>query len=188
MRKSDARGVFVHVTHRDGKATVALDAVDPAGRFLKNAETDLSIIRQGEDKQELKMTQVAPGRYQAEFATPTNGTYHLELGQKTGGAVNRQARALVVGYDEEFRLKPTNEELLQNLARVTGGQYQPTPTAVFEAPERTANRTIPLWPTLIIAALVLFVIDVALRRIDFTLLLGGYRKGARIYPPAATGR
>ena len=38
--------------------------------------------------------------------------------------------------------------------------------------ERTASRPVPLWPYLLIAAALVFVVDVALRRIDVDLLLG----------------
>ena len=44
----------------------------------------------------------------------------------------------------------------------------PKPESVFDAPERTAPRAEPLWPYLATAAAFLFVLDVALRRIDLT--------------------
>jgi hypothetical protein len=93
------------------------------------------------------------------------------LQKQQGQMLSQQSRGLVVGYDEEFRLRPTNEELLQAIARVSGGAYNPEPEAVFADLGRTAPRTIPLWPYLIAAAALLFLADVALRRIDFALLL-----------------
>ena len=77
-----------------------------------------------------------------------------------------------MNYDDELRLRPTDEKLLEAVARVSGGTYRPAPEAVFAPDERTASQPVPLWPYLVIAAALLFLADVALRRIDFDLLLG----------------
>jgi hypothetical protein len=53
--------------------------------------------------------------------------------------------------------------------------YKPEPEAVFALDERTASQPLPLWPYLLMAAALIFVADVALRRIDFDLLLGRSR-------------
>jgi len=93
-----------------------------------------------------------------------------------------QSRGLVVGYAEELRLKPTNEDLLRAVSRLSGGMYNPTPEQVFQAPEKIAQRTTPLWPYLVVAAALMFLADVALRRIDFTLLFGRRWAAAQFAP------
>jgi Mg-chelatase subunit ChlD len=171
MRKSEAKGVVVQVEQKERKATVTLDAVNAAGKYLNQADTELKIIDPQLGDRQLAMAQTAPGRYVAEFDTPRSGAYHLEMLQKQQGQMlSQQSRGLVVGYDDEFRLRPTNEELLQAIARVSGGAYNPEPEAVFADLGRTAPRTTPLWPYLVAAAALLFLADVALRRIDFALL------------------
>ena len=124
------------------------------------------------------MAQVAPGRYQAEFDTTRPGSYQLMFSQtKDTQLVGRQTRGLAVGYPDELRLRPANTELLKSIAggdRAAGST--PTPESVFDAPERTAPRAVPLWPYLATAAVFLFVLDVALRRIDLTLLFARRRR------------
>ncbi len=172
MRKSEAKGVVVQVEQKEGKATVTLDAVTPAGKYLNQVDTELTVIDPQLGDRKVAMSQTAPGRYVGAFDTPRSGAYHLEMLQKQQGqTLSQQSRGLVVGYDDEFRLRPTNEELLQAIARVSGGTYNPEPEAVFEDLGRTASRTTPLWPYLVVAAALLFLADVALRRIDFDLLL-----------------
>ena len=118
------------------------------------------------------MQQVAPGRYVARVKTADEGAYHFDLSQWVGGqAAFRQTRGMIVGYPEELRLRTTNEELLRRIADVTGGQYNVKPQDLFADAEKTAHRAQPLWPFLVTAALVLFVLDVALRRVDFSLLI-----------------
>ncbi len=173
MRKSEAKGVVVQVEQKERKTTVTLDAVNAAGRYLNQVETELTVIDPQLNTHKLAMVQTAPGRYLAVFETPHVGAYHLEMSQKQKGQMlAQQSRGLVVGYDDEFRLRPTNEELLQSLARVSGGTYRPEPEAVFDDLGRTAPRTTPLWPYLVAVAASLFLADVALRRIDFALLFG----------------
>jgi Mg-chelatase subunit ChlD len=174
MRKGDARGIVVQVDHKARKATVTLDSVDAAGRFLNQAETELTVIDPQLGTKKLAMTQSAPGRYVAEFDTPLAGAYHMELAQKhQGKLLYRQSRGLAVGYPDELRLRPTNEELLQAIAQASGGQYDPEPETIFEPTDRTAARPTLLWPYLVTVAALLFLLDVALRRIDFALVLGG---------------
>jgi Mg-chelatase subunit ChlD len=183
MRKSEAKGVVVQVEQKERKATVTLDAVNPAGKYLNQVDTELTVIDPQLGDRKLAMSQTAPGRYVGAFETPQSGAYHLEMSQKQQGqTLSQQTRGLVVGYDDEFRLRPTNEELLQAIARVSGGTYNPEPEAIFDDLGRTASRATPLWPYLVAAAALLFLVDVALRRIDFALLLE--RLGLRKNTPA----
>jgi hypothetical protein len=178
MRKSEAKGVHVQVEQRERKATVTLDAVDPVGRYLNQADTELTVIDPQLGSRKLAMTQTAPGRYVAEFDTPHPGAYHLEMAQKKQGtSQSQQSRGLVVGYDDEFRLRPTNTELLQAIARVSGGVYEPAAEAVFADLGHTAPRATPLWPFLVMIAATLFLADVALRRLD----MGGFRARLRVW-------
>jgi Ca-activated chloride channel homolog len=170
MRKSDAKGVAVEVAQRGGRATLTLDAIDPAGRFVNAAETEMTLIDPQLGSKKLPLAQTAPGRYVADFETPLSGPYHLELTQKANGQVlYQQSRGISVGYSDELRLKPTNETLLKSIAEASGGKYQIAATDVFAATGRTARRPMPLWPWLVTAAALVLVLDVALRRIDLSL-------------------
>lgn len=188
MRKNDVKGVIVDVKQERRKATVTLDAIDPAGKFLNQATTEATIIDPQLGQRKLELKQTAPGRYVAEFDTPASGAYHLNLTQRTAGGtlLHQQTRGLIVGYPDELRLHPTNNDLLKTLAESTGGRFDPRPEQLFSTDVaanedsihpagiaatagRTVQRTTPLWPWLVAVALVLFVADVALRRIDFSL-------------------
>jgi hypothetical protein len=173
MRKSDAKGVFVQVDQKDGKAKVTLDAVKTDGKFLNEAAAELTVIEPHGGERKLAMTQTAPGRYVGEFPADKAGTYHVSLTQQAKGQeAAQQSRGLVVNYDDELRIRPTDEKLLEAVAKASGGAFKPDPEAVFAPDERTASRPVPLWPYLLIAAALVFLADVALRRIDFDLLLG----------------
>ena len=177
MRKSETKGVIVQVDQKDRSASVTLDAIDPSGRFLNDADTAMTVIDDQNGKRTLEMVQTAPGRYQASFPTPLTGAYHTEFSQKVGGqVVYQQSRGLAVGYPEELRLRPTNTDLLKSVARVSRGVFDPPAELIFAPNDKLALRATPLWPYLLAAAAMVFVLDVALRRIDFTLI-GRRRSG-----------
>jgi uncharacterized membrane protein len=173
MRKSDAKGMAVDVAQRGGRATLVLDAVDATGRFVNDAETEVTLIDPQLGTRKLPLAQTAPGRYTGEFETPRAGAYHVELTQKKNGQeLYRQSRGLSVGYSDELRLRPTNENLLKRVAEVSGGKANITADQVFAPEARIAMRPTPLWPWLVTAAVLLLVLDVALRRIDLSQRLG----------------
>jgi hypothetical protein len=171
MRKSEAKGVFVDLQRRGSQVEILLDAVDPNGQFVNQATTSLTLLNPRLGREQIAMAQVAPGRYKSTFAAHDPGTYHLELSQQSAGQTTfRQTRGLVVGYPDELRLRPTNEPLLKKVAEVSGGNYNPAAREVFQPDGRSVLRAEPLWPYLLSLVAVLFVIDVALRRIDFSLV------------------
>jgi uncharacterized membrane protein len=186
MRKAEARGVVVQVEYKSRHAMVSLDAIDNSGRFINGADTRLTLIDPALGSIKLPMSQTAPGRYTAEFDTPLVGSYHLEFAQELGGKVlNRQSRGLAVGYPDELRLRAADTALLESLSTITGGRYNPAPEGIFAPSARTAQRAILLWPYLVSTAALLFVLDVALRRIDLPLQFIRFRR--RISVPMTAG-
>lgn len=171
MRKGDARGMQV-TTSVDGKnVTLAVDAVTETGQFVNAAKIDVTLINPLLRRSTQSLTQRAPGRYETTFQTDAPGAYHMELSvTQNGQELSRQSRGLIRGYSDELRLRPTNDQLLEELASVSGGRFNPSPNDLFQRPGEHASRPTPLWPWLLTAAAVLLVADVALRRIDFALL------------------
>lgn len=170
MRKSDARGIIVEATRNGQQASLSVDAVNDLGQFLNNAEVEVTRIDPRLRREKSLLRQTAPGRYATDFETPRAGAYHLEVALKQNDQViYRQSRGMMVGYSDELRIRPTNETLLRSIAEASGGTYALEPENVFDHRHEAAHRPTPLWPYLLTAALVLFVLDVALRRIDFSL-------------------
>lgn len=174
IRKDD-ESFLLEVDHQHATGMLSLEAVDSQGRFLNGGEARLEINRPsgsdtGWESRQLDLRQVAPGRYATSFSAPTpvpprTGTYYLELSFKHDGQpayVGR--RGLVVGYADEFRTRPTDHDLLRSMAETTGGTYNPDPATVFASLGQTVNRTVFLWPYLLMTAMVIFLIDVTVRR------------------------
>jgi Ca-activated chloride channel homolog len=170
MRKSDARGIAVDVSRHGASAELGMDAVDEFGQFLNDANVELTVIDPQLKQEKSALKQVAPGRYLANLATAKPGAYHMELAVKRNDQVlYRQSRGLTVGYSDELRIRPTNEKLLRSVAEISGGSYSPNPAELFKDDGRRAIRPTPLTTALLTLAALLLVLDVALRRIDFSL-------------------
>ena len=170
MRKSDTRGIQMQTARKGDQAEIIVDAVSELGQFLNNAEVELTMIDPRLQRHTLNMPQSSPGRYISDVPLPIAGSYHVEIAVKQKGqVVYRQSRGMMRGYSDELRIRPTNEELLQELASVSGGKFNPTAVELFARGTARATRPTPLWPTLITIAAFLLIIDVLLRRIDLSV-------------------
>ena len=171
MRKSDARGIIVDVNRNGKQTTVNVDAVDEIGQFFNNADVELTLINPNLKRDSFELEQTAPGRYRTEFDTDISGAWHMEISlKKNDQAIYRQSRGLTVGYSDELRIRSTNEALLKSIAESSGGTFISDPSELAAKTEaQPVSRPFPLWPWLVTASLILLALDVALRRIDFSL-------------------
>lgn len=64
----------------------------------------------------------------------------------------------------ETRTAKTNRSLLRQIAEVTGGTYDPAPSEIISS-EGELPATVSLWPWLLGAAILLFVVDTRVKRI-----------------------
>jgi len=171
MRKSDARGIIVDVQRNGKRTTLNVDAVDEIGQFFNNADVELTLINPNLKRDNFTLEQTAPGRYHTEFDTDLSGAWHMEIAlSKNDQVIYRQSRGLTVGYSDELRIRPPNESLLRSVAEASGGSYVSNPSELASVVEsQSVTRPFPLWPWLVTASLILLALDVALRRIDFSL-------------------
>ncbi len=140
------------VARRDGgDLQVTVDAVQ-SGQYVNNKQLTL---RYGGAS--AAMEQVAPGRYQARlpYAEDASGSVVVSDGNEA------VARARVGGPDPEFEVAG-GPALLADIARRSGGT-QVQPGARYAPIAAGVDR--PLWPPLAVAAVLLFLIELALRRL-----------------------
>ena len=71
------------------------------------------------------------------------------------------------GFPEEFRIKPPDTALLQAIAKESGGRYDPPPAELLASSGQTVPETILSWRELLLAAVVLFLVDLLLKRLEW---------------------
>ncbi len=167
MRKTTLSNFQAEITKDKGVAHLAIDALNENGEFLNELDSDISLIGPDLKKKDLAISQTAPGKYELEFSTKEIGPYFLNIMQKQAGdIVNTQVTGTVVSYPEEYLVSNANEPLLKQLSSVSDGKYNISAADAFRLPENPVVLRIHLWRPFLIAALILLLIDIALRRID----------------------
>ncbi|MGA8026705.1 MAG: VWA domain-containing protein, partial [Bryobacteraceae bacterium] len=74
---------------------------------------------------------------------------------------------------EELRDYGSNEALLAQISKLTGGRFNPPPESIFDAPGRAIYTTWRLWPTLLALAIALTIAELLTRK--WPGLLQGFR-------------
>ena len=102
------------------------------------------------------------------------GAWNLQVTQSVAAeTIHQQTRGVVVGYADELRIRQTNTALLTSIAELSGGKFEPSADAIFDPlPAESAVSAAPAWSWLLALALLLFVLDVALRRLELSRIFG----------------
>lgn len=136
----------------------------------------------------VSLVAVGPGVYEARVATPETGSYIALLKPARAG---RPLSPVIVGSNvmegAEFRVRRSDDELLSQIASRSGGRVlnidAPAQANLFDrsaAPPREA--VLPMWRTLLVWAIVMLILDIAMRRVAWDRWLG-----SRFRPEAALG-
>jgi hypothetical protein len=117
------------------------------------------------------MRQTAPGRYQADFELDGYGSFLLRAEHFKTGEDGRQVSVGVSfgqvsqPYPGEYaRLEP-DRELLERAAIASGGMFQPPTSTLFDAAGEVVTYEQPLWQRFIVAGMILFLLDLLMRRV-----------------------
>ena len=151
--------LHANVAVEGDEAVLSVDAYESDGRFLNFLNPRAVVLGPDGVEQPIELRQVAAGRYEGRFDVPLKGAYTATVA--TEDEVLRLGH-YVAALSEE-RTTGVNRALLENLARGTGGRVLSTEDNPFDV-EATANVQMNLWRELAVAALFLFLLDVALRR------------------------
>ncbi|MBA2720665.1 MAG: VWA domain-containing protein, partial [Chloroflexi bacterium] len=139
----------------------------------------------------LGLSQVAPGVYEVELGEIDPGAYVLRVSQtRPGTTALGRTLGLVAPTPAEYRILGTNEGYLATLRSATGGRAITLPLDTWTHDLRTNASSTDLWPLLLILALLLWPLDIALRRVslgrrelvDARRWLGGGWRGRSLAP------
>jgi Ca-activated chloride channel family protein len=149
-----------------GTATAVLEAIDQDGGFVNFLKAEARVVAPGLDSQRLALHQVAPGRYEARFAAREVGQYVVNIRyEDQQGRTASQVTGLEVAYPPEYAELTPNEPLLARVSETTRGIMSPEAEKAFVKRRSGARRASDIWPLLAALALLLFPLDVALRRL-----------------------
>jgi hypothetical protein len=139
---------------------------DPAGQALDGVRFAARVLDPDDRAATLAFRQVAPGRYLARAPTAAAGVYVLQLTavDAAGAPLGTLTGGVVVSYAAEYAVRQENPALLRELAALTGGRSDPPAARIAATPAVPLQAVHEMGWWLLWLALLLWPIDIALRR------------------------
>jgi Mg-chelatase subunit ChlD/uncharacterized membrane protein len=161
------RNLQVQITPEGSTARVTVDSVSDDKTYQNFLETSATVVDPSNAQSQTTLPQVAPGRYETRIPIGGEGAYFLNIVQAdpNGAIVAGRPAGFVIPYSQEYRDLRANPDLLGQLAGLTDGRVVEDPRSVFDRERRVDGQPRELWPWLMALAALLFVFDVAARRL-----------------------
>ncbi|GAB4211154.1 MAG: VWA domain-containing protein [Roseiflexaceae bacterium] len=149
-------------------AETALDllAQDAEGKPLNDLTVDARMVDPTGQSVGLSFSQIGPGRYRATARTESSGVYLAEVAASGAqGPIGTVSTGVAVSYSPEYGDQRTNPQLLRDLADLTGGRAAPPAAEVFARTNQQVGSTQEAALALLWLALLLWPLDIAVRRL-----------------------
>lgn len=158
----------VHVelipSERPGEATLVVDVLDETGNPVDLAQTTVRVTPPQGEARNLTLRQVAPGRYEQAVSLAVEGAYRFEVLVQKGDQRLTTEVGFIQSYPAEFIPRSDGASLMTSLAQRGGGRVLTTP-ADLQAAIGKPPPTRVFWPWLLAAALALWPLEIAIRRL-----------------------
>jgi hypothetical protein len=153
-----------------GEGLINVEALDDQGNYRNFLNLQTTVVSPKGERQNVRLEQTGPGHYEAHFPTKEVGLYMLNLmDYKEGKLRGSQTVGASVNYSPEFSASEPNMNLLRRLAETGGGKLlDPANLTVnpFLHDRQKTFQPRDLWEWLLKFAVILFTLDVGVRRIQ----------------------
>jgi hypothetical protein len=170
LRKVDAADFNTDVTVDKGEGQISVEALDNNGNFRNFLTLEAVVVSPKGERQTVQLKQTGPGHYDTKFPTKEVGAYLINLlDKKDGNLQASQVLGASVNYSPEFNAVEPNLNLLQRIAEAGGGRLLDLANPSMNPYEIGRKKTYQprdLWEWLLKFAIILFLADVAIRRIQ----------------------
>ena len=152
------------VSHRNGSGEIRIDT-----KQLAPIDFVVQVAGPNGNGQTVDITQDAANRFIGSFQMQESGTYIITA--KQVGTEKSLSETLSRSYPAEYAVFDVNTELLRKLSRETDGLYQPTIAQITHPGGKPIEERVSLFQSLLIIAVILFVLEMILRRFS---IVSGY--------------
>jgi hypothetical protein len=170
MRRLENADFTTEVAVDKGEGLINVEALDEQGNFRNFLNLQAIVASPKGQRQTVRLEQTGPGHYEARFPTKEVGAYLLNLMDfKDGQVRGSQVIGTSVNYSPEFNTAEPNFNLLRRIAETGGGKIlDPMIPAVnpFSHDRQKTFQPRDLWESLLKFAIILFTLDVGVRRIQ----------------------
>ena len=173
MRKKHRRELDMKTEIDGGRVRAVVDAFTIDERFDNDIESKFTVIGPAPsgERREVKMRQTAPGRYEADFQLDKYGSFLLraehmrEMPTGDMKQVGVSFGQVSNPYPREYASFEPDVERLQRAAAAGGGKLDPEPKVLFDPGDEKIIYYEQLWKNFILAAIVVFLLDLLVRRV-----------------------
>jgi uncharacterized membrane protein len=170
LRRLENADFTTEVVVERGEGVITVEALDDKGEYRNFLDLQTSVVSPKGERMMVRLEQKGPGHYEAKFPTKDVGSYLLNMMEmEKGTPVGSQVVGANVSFSPEFTSPEPNLNLLRRLAESTSGKVL-DPTKPGENPfqhDRTRTfQSLDMWEWLLRLAILLFVADVGIRRIQ----------------------
>jgi uncharacterized membrane protein len=182
MRPQGSANIRVITESKGDNTLVTVEALDTTGERLSFANFRGRLALPDGSGIDVELVQVAPGRYQTSVPTDASGSYVLSLryaapdANVEGGVLEGSVQASINrAFADEYRVLRDNSVVLQQVAALTKGRVidasDPKAAALWSRELADGTPIIfpvaktPIWLTIAILGIALFLMDVGVRRV-----------------------
>ncbi len=190
-------GIEARFDSKDGKTSLHVESVEADGSPRDFYATRATVVGPDLEPVDVALAQVAPGVYEVPLGDVAPGAYALRVTQtRPGSSALGRTIGLVAPTAAEYRLLGPDEPFMAALRSATGGEVVETALDPWTHDLTATNRYTDLWPLLLLIALLLWPLDIALRRVSIGRrelvaargwLAGARRRRGSTAPRTATG-
>ena len=170
LRRIESSDFNTEVAVDKGEGVLSVEALDPQGNYRNFLNLQAIVVSPKGERQTVRLEQSGPGRYETRFPTADVGAYMINLMDLKDGQVRgSQTLGASVNYSPEFDAIGPNANLLRRIADTSGGKMldlDNVPDDPFTHDRLKTFQPEDLWDWLLQFAVILFPLDVAVRRIQ----------------------
>ena len=150
-----------------GDTGLRVESVEPDGSPRDFYSTSAVVVGPDLEPRTVDLVQIAPGVYEASLGEIDPGAYAVRVTQtRPGASPLGRTVGLVAPTAAEYRELGANEPVLSALRAAGGGRAVVTPLDPWRHDLSATDRFTELWPLLLVVALLLWPLDIALRRMS----------------------
>ena len=169
MRRDSGEALDFRAAREGGEAVIRLSVLTPGGNFRNGLAPQVKVSRPDLSTSIIGLRQSGAGTYQVRV--PFDRSVRAERFELVDSPGMPRQRSLQIGervlhqdYPDEYRALPPDIELLNTLARATGGKVAPSVAEIFARQGDESRTSKFLWPWFAMLALIFYLLDISVRR------------------------
>jgi hypothetical protein len=165
IEKYENEDLTAEIQQQGGKGIINV----AADKETEQLDTTAVVVSPDMSSQEISLYPTVPGQYSGSFDIKDQGAYLVKVLQKKNGeAIGSASTGISIQYSPEYRLDQKNDNVAR-LAKEAGAIYIEKPEDVYKGKIKDIFGVVDITPFLLILALLVFLADIALRRLNLPL-------------------